>query len=214
MLAARAAQLGQWWPFVLMTLLVWGLLPRLVALCLSAWRLSRATDALLREHSEITALLDRMATPVVDLGEETSTATAEAPPAAEVSWLHNLADAQVVVWNDAVHGDLPGSFLRLGSLLSDGELHTAIDAIPHAAPRILVLVKAWEPPMLEVLDMLQLLRASAGGEQPILVAPVGLPEQQHRAAQEDVEIWAAAVAKLDDPRTYVTQLDEGVLEHG
>ena len=42
---AEAAALGAWWPFVLMTVLVWGLLPRILLLLFGAWRRRLAATA-------------------------------------------------------------------------------------------------------------------------------------------------------------------------
>jgi len=205
----RAARLGEWWPFVLMVLLVWGLAPRVAMLGLCSWRVASASRELLREHSEVTALLDRMATPALALGEDVHTSVPEAGARGEVAALHNVDDARIVVWNEAVAA--AGKPLRLGSLLNDSELRAAISGMEQAVPRVLVLVKAWEPPMLEVLDMLQLLRRHLGEASSILVTPVGLPEQSFTPAAEDVDIWSAAVAKLKDAHTYVAQAQPGLI---
>lgn len=204
-----ALRLGQWWPFVLMSLLVWGLLPRLGMLGVCRWRVAIATRALLREHSEVTALLDRMNTPAIALGEDVHTEPLQAQPRGDVVTLRNLDDAQVVVWNNAL--EVAQAQAHLGSLLSDRELQNVIASLPAQVPRVLVMVKAWEPPMLEVLDMLQLLRRHLGTSSSILVTPIGLPEQGFDPAADDVQVWSAAVAKLRDPGIYVAQAEPGLI---
>ena len=57
--AIDVARLGAWWPFVLMCVLVWGLLPRLVFAGVAQWRQRAAERVFLREHPEVTALLHR-----------------------------------------------------------------------------------------------------------------------------------------------------------
>jgi len=84
----RVARLGEWWPFVLMTVLVYGALPRLVLLVVGVWRLRRATRALLLDDPEVTALLDRLEAPLVALGgdgaeEQVGQDRAGLPPPAE-----------------------------------------------------------------------------------------------------------------------------------
>ena len=66
----EAAALGTWWPFVLMTILFWGLLPRLLLLGVGQWRLGGAMRSMLVRHPEVVALLDRLAPPRVDFGPE------------------------------------------------------------------------------------------------------------------------------------------------
>jgi hypothetical protein len=214
--AARAARLGEWWPFVLMCLIVWGLAPRCAMFVVCRWRLDHATRALLREHSEVTALLDRMGTPVVALGEEAGAAATETAKPGEIVPLPDLGDALAVVWNDAAaasaHLHASRGALRMGSQLSERELQAAIDAIPGSTPRLLLVVKAWEPPMLEVLDLLQLLRRRLGADASIVVVPVGVPEQGYRAERENLAVWSAAVAKLKDPSTYVAEAQAGAIE--
>ena len=62
--AARA--LGAWWPFTVLAVVTYGLLPRLLLLALTAARLRTATGALLLEDARVTALLDRMASPAIE----------------------------------------------------------------------------------------------------------------------------------------------------
>ncbi len=209
MLEARAARLGEWWPFVFMTLLVWGLLPRLLMLAWCRWRLNAATEVLLREHSEVTALLDRMSTPALALGEDVHTEVPVSEPGKEAVKLNNFDQARVVVWNEALA--LSGAQLALGSVLSDAELQARIQQLAPRAERVLVMVKAWEPPTLEVLDVLHLLRRQVGAGCSILITPVGLPEQDFQPAGDDVQVWSAAVAKLADPHSYVAQAEPGLI---
>ncbi|RPI62368.1 MAG: DUF2868 domain-containing protein, partial [Lysobacterales bacterium] len=58
--------LTAWWPFTLLTLLIYGLAPRLLLLGLAAARLRAATKRLLLDDPGVTALLDRMASPAIE----------------------------------------------------------------------------------------------------------------------------------------------------
>jgi hypothetical protein len=157
-----------------------------------------------------------MGTPAVALGEEAAAAITETAKPADIVPLPDLGDALAVVWNDAAaasaHLQASRGALRLGSQLSERELQAAIDTIPGSTPRLLLVVKAWEPPMLEVLDLLQLLRRKIGTNASVVVVPVGVPEQGYRAEHENLAVWSAAVAKLKDPSTYVAEAQAGVIE--
>ncbi len=203
----QVALLGTWWKYVLMSLLVWGLLPRLLLLFLGDWRFRRATRSYLLEHSEVTALIDRLVSPVVDLGrqQEQSCEPVEADltGVSDVQSATSFADAYLLVWNGAV----PESALRsedvawLGALSSDAQLSSALNAIPSRYKKVVVFTKSWEPPLLEFLDVLAALRGQVGKSCSIAVVPVGL---EGRSAQSsDIAVWARTVAQLQDPGTYV-----------
>jgi hypothetical protein len=207
-----AALLGGWWKFVLMTLLCWGLLPRLLLLILGSWRLYRATQAYLLEHSEITALLDRLSTPLVDLGHLQDVETARTFNAAATQqaqtppWqmAQTFDDSYLLVWNDAVAREkLRSQDLQfLSSLSNSTEIEDQISNIPTKYNKVVVLTKSWEPPLLEFLDVLELVRAHIGKTASIAVIPLGLNTEL--ASADDIAIWSHTVAKLADAGTYVT----------
>ncbi|XOV84833.1 MAG: DUF2868 domain-containing protein [bacterium] len=208
-----AAILGTWWKFVLMSLLVWGLLPRMMLLILGAWRLQRATGAYLLQHSEVTALLDRLSSPVLDLGQhEEQVDRSDLFPDTEVPAHESrhggtlsgaFEDAYILVWNGAV----AQSALRahevewLSALSTVEDLERALTSVPGYYKKVVVLTKSWEPPLLEFLDFLTALRGRVGSACSIAVIPVGL--EAAPADANDVSVWARSVAGLNDPRTYV-----------
>lgn len=208
---ADAALLGGWWKFVFMALLCWGLLPRLLLLILGSWRLYRATQAYVLEHSEITALLDRLSTPLLDLGHQHEAETArpvitDAPQTEAQPWqiAQSFDDSYLLIWNDALAGDKlrPQNVQFLSSLSSSTEIADQISMIPDHYNKVVVLTKSWEPPLLEFLDVLELVRAHVGKKASIAVIPLGL--QSELASADDVAIWSGTVAKLADAGTYVT----------
>jgi hypothetical protein len=200
-----AARLGEWWPFVSMSLLVWGLLPRMLMLFWCRWRVERATHLLLREHSEVTALLDRMGTPRLALGEEVATTAADVVATAEIVALPDVTDAFTIEFNDALgQGAGVQIGLQLSSLLSESELRAAVETIPAETQRL----------MLEVLDVLQLLRRRVKADSSIIVTPLGLPEGSFQTDDAQLRIWSAAVANLQDPHTYVAHADRALTDPG
>ena len=58
-----AGDLGYWWTFYVMVLIVYGLLPRLIFLGVGLWRTRTSTIGLLLDDPEVTALLDRLRSP-------------------------------------------------------------------------------------------------------------------------------------------------------
>jgi hypothetical protein len=206
----HAARLGQWWRFVLMVIVVWGLIPRLILWSFGSWRLHLACRCLLLEHAQVTALLDRLKTP--SLGREGNqqvpdAITAEAVPQTAPIQVSNAA---VIVWNEAktletINGQL-GSVVVLNTLQSEQQRRHALTNVAPGAEKLIVYTKGWEPPLLEFNDLLELIREVAGEQLRIVVSPMGLAGQS--LTDSDQAIWSAAVGKFGDPRVYLSDASD------
>ncbi len=218
---ARVESLGNWWPFVLMTMLFYGALPRMLLMMVGAWRLRRATVALVLDDPEVTALLDRLDAPVVELGgscEEDSLLPQRHGLPAPLEPV--TADGLLLtVWNQALSPEDARRWLadhlsvqavtvaELGILQSDDErrrrLEAARDAVAGPVKRVVLITKGWEPPLLEFMDFLGMLREELGVQCSVTVVPVDVAGGRVRA--EDRDVWARALGRLRDPRLYVLQ---------
>jgi hypothetical protein len=83
-------------------------------------------------------------------------------------------------------------------------LHAAAEAIHDrsSTPRmLLMLVKAWEPPMLDVVDFLCALRRAIGEGERLVVLPIALSPQAlaTHVYQQQCDIWQRKLATLGDP---------------
>jgi hypothetical protein len=101
--ASEARALGAWWPFTVLAVVTYGLLPRLLLLALAGARLRAATGALLLEDARVTALLDRMASPAI----ETAAAQHEQAPSLEIGTAPArdrplTGTARALVWENAL----------------------------------------------------------------------------------------------------------------
>ncbi|MCR9260390.1 MAG: DUF2868 domain-containing protein [Pseudomonadaceae bacterium] len=202
----QVALLGTWWKYVLMSLLIWGFLPRLLLLLFAGWRFKRATRTYLLEHSEVTALMDRLISPVVDLGQQSHTpepTEAQESGVSDLQTATSFADAYILVWNGAVsESELRTADIAwLSASSSDAELSSVLNSLPTRYKKVVVFTKSWEPPLLEFLDVLSALREQVGKSCSIAVVPVGL--ESRPAESGDVSVWARTVAQLQDPGTYV-----------
>lgn len=205
-----AQTLGGWWPFVLMSVLVWGLLPRLLLLGVCVWQTKAAAVAYLREHSEVSALLDRLRAPALRLGEDVEApaqAGAATPPDHKLPI--QFSNAAAVSWNGAHPvGQIgqAGELVALSSTDSDVERRQSIQGLAKDAEQVMIFTKGWEPPLLEFLDLLRDIRDALGAAPSIVVAPVGLADQA--LGPTDLAVWRQSVASLGDARTYVSSLEE------
>jgi hypothetical protein len=77
---------------------------------------------------------------------------------------------------------------------------------------IVVVVKAWEPPLMELVDFLKQLRAAAPNRAPILIVPAGVDSGTRitDGTTEQVEIWRRKIAGLGDPWLQVRHASEAV----
>jgi hypothetical protein len=217
----RVERLGGWWPFVLMTILVYGALPRLLLMMIGAWQLRRATRALLRNDSEVTALLDRLDAPLVLLARQAEEEPQRAgEPALDAP--REVVSAQglvLIIWNRAVTADQgrswlagtlgvePAAVLELDILQREREqrelLAAARQSVKPAVRRVILVTKGWEPPLLEFMDFLVLAREVLGGGCSFTVVPLGVSGDAVHPAERDV--WARALTQVADSRLYVME---------
>src|SRR5688572_18321144 len=212
--AANGRALALWWPFTLLTIVTYGLIPRLVLFVIAGARLRAAERALLLDDARGTALLDRMASPAVETAaaEHGETAATHASGAAE--YREVTGRARAVIWEGcssaaAARAHARGRLrLELDTVVEAGGSRTlgadrqALDAIGSTEPgTVVVFTPAWEPPLLELLDFLGELRRRVGPEHSIVVAPVA--DEARAVTTVEHETWAHAVGRLRDPKLYV-----------
>ncbi len=215
--APRAAEaFTGWWPFLLASIVTYGLLPRLLLGLVALLKLRAATRRLLLDDAHVTALLDRMQSPSLHLRAQTPERARETVgevPAAAGPLEGGTAAA--VVWGDSVDaGIVEGAVIELlsarlasapfpagggASLEHDRE---AVERVGALEPRhVVVFTRAYEPPLLDLLDFIGLLRRRLGDSAAVIVCPCPEPGRAVTAAQLDA--WRRTLATLRDPKLYV-----------
>jgi hypothetical protein len=210
------SRLGEWWPFVMMTVFVYGLLPRIALLLLGGWRLQRATRFWLLNNPEVTALLDRLNSPALDFAAQPEVlgTTDQSRPLTPMPYAGQDGVA-LLVWNEALPVEQAQEFvsqvlmlpvssscefsIRDAAAERDQKLASLYGQLAEVE-RLVIVTKGWEPPLLEFLDFLAALRARAP-EVSIAVAPVDV--SGCAITENDREIWAATLARSADARLYV-----------
>jgi Protein of unknown function (DUF2868) len=205
--------LAGWWSFTLLTVVVYGLIPRIVLLLVAAWRVRAAARTLLLEDPHVTALLDRLDAPDVEtrgIVGASDPAPRPGPLAPTGAVVHGAANG--VIWSHGISADAARELARrqlgleLGVLIEAGDgpslesERTALKAIAKGARAIIVFTPAWEPPLLEFADFLSELRSRVGASVSIVVVPVGEGAAPVTSIERDT--WARAVARVGDPRIY------------
>ena len=211
---ASGRALAAWWPFTLLTIVTYGLLPRLVLLVVAGARLRAAERALLLDDARVTALVDRMGSPAVETAAAEHAESAAAPTADAADYREVRGRANAVIWEGCVSAPAARAHARnrlglelvaiveAGGSRALGADKQALDAIGSSERgTVVVFTPAWEPPLLELLDFLSELRRRAGAEHSIVVAPVADGARAMTAVEH--ETWARAVGRLRDPKLYV-----------
>jgi len=67
--------------------------------------------------------------------------------------------------------------------------------------RVVLITKGWEPPLLEFMDFLGLVREALGSDASMTVVPLDVSRQRVRA--DDRDVWSRALARVRDSRVYV-----------
>ena len=203
-----------WWPFIVMSIVTYALIPR-VALWIAAGNgVRRATRALLLEDANVTALLDRLQNPVVALHALDGEAEPAWPTKVASAAPASVDAASAVIWSDALPAARAASeAAALGIALADEPLPAGgagtldddartLDALARARPRrVIVFVRSYEPPLWEFLDFLATLRTKVEPTVSIVVVPV--PESGDVASTSDVDTWRRCVATHGDAHLYV-----------
>lgn len=236
---AAPAALGGWWPFLMLSMVCYGLLPRILTWLLCAWRLRRASRWCLLHTPGAADVLDRLNSVMVETQAPTAEAAAAPQPTADVATAlaergaEAVSRALLINWSavpvdDAKASQLLSRQLALdvqlpvhaggrNTLAADAEVMAQVhDALRHdqahtpfSSSQVIVLVKAWEPPMMEIVDFLRDLRQAIGSGVRILV--IAFQTEDGNGASESeasvaFEQWQRKLATIGDPWLKVRSL--------
>lgn len=219
----QAARLGAWWPFIILSLLVYGLLPRIITSAVAGTRLGHACRVTVRNlpgfppvlrrlrQAHLQTTSDEPETGRTDPEQAKSTATLSIEPES-IGLLINWSavpmaegDLKALFGNQTVH-QAGGA----ASVAGDRSLVEEEAAKLPSGSGVVVVVKAWEPPLMELVDFLKLLRTSIPNESPIFIVPAGIDSATRIAdgTPGQVEIWRRKIAGLGDPWLEVRRASE------
>lgn len=214
---------GAWWPFVLLAMLVYGLLPRLVALVWTQAALGKATRRALLATPGVSAVLHRLDRP----GASAVEAQHEGDKGAEHWPASGVGDRPIVIdWSRAagsagraraVLGVEVDALLPAGGARTPGEDAALLEQVGRdvadaGSPRgVVLMVKRWEPPMLETLEFLKALRLAVGDAVPVWVCPLAEDAEGRRVSDDPEHLaqWVRRLRTLGDPWLRVDSAEEG-----
>jgi len=197
---------GQWWRFVVAAVTCYGLLPRLVYFGLARARLRRSLVRAMVDAPGARRLLRRMQDPLVEtVAIGRAGGDGAAPDGAESARVENATPwphAPVVVsWAEAIGSSGGDPLISAGGRCTpseDLEAAARAAALAQQADRpVAVVVRAFEPPLLELLDFLAELRRRLGDGREIVVGLAHADRAHER-------IWHRRLAQMADPWLHYT----------
>jgi hypothetical protein len=217
--AERAARLGGWWPFLVAAVVCYGLLPRLLTLVFSWLRFRHHVARALPRLPGAPELLARMNSPLISTAALRPETAAQFPSGTDSGPSQATAyrlKCAVVDWSGAIEsrapirtglqdrGIEPLEFLHAGGARSTAEDAATVASLCRRAHEgVVVIAKAWEPPLLEFLDFLQDIRARCDRRQPVIVVLWGGPAG---VSERDREPWQLTLRQLKDPDLHLETL--------
>lgn len=211
---------GGWWPFLVAAMVTYGAFPRVLLLAWSAGQLRRQLHWALAESPGAALVLERLGTAWVatqaTAAEPGPTPTPQTADTAGTDWLPSAGALHAINWgglalaDDALQAQFAQRWHRpvaavhhaggSASLAADEQtIATVARALPEAA--LVLLVKGWEPPLLDCLDFLQAARAALGPRRWIVVVPVviGPGGAIQPCAGSSFQVWQRRLRSLGDP---------------
>ena len=225
----QSGDLAAWWPFLVLCILVYGVIPRILLLAMSSFFINRSVSNLDFNQSSLQPIFDRMAGPVVTTTVKTRREPVEqmrSPEPDDNPPLPSFGAVLAVVPEEILSDELaaaleegrgcpPGS--KLGGLvrIADdfGDERTALEELRQTTcNEILLIMEAWRPPIDETLDFISAACDAVGEKIRVRVGLLGKPMGPgiyDSVNPRDLQVWKSRVASLGDSRIFVWPMDIG-----
>lgn len=196
---------GNWWRFLFLCLVVYGFLPRLLSYAYAKIKLKQHIKQSILGLPGLHLLLDRMNTPNVATSAETPEISSDLNQIRMKRRVTALTgrDSFVLHWgqpavdikklSDWLHDSTRTTVLEISTVASSHDDNPELSALPEieSGQILAILVKAWEPPTLELTDWLSELRAHYGNSVLIALIPYAVDSQSRieTASPSDSKTW-------------------------
>jgi len=208
-----------WWPFLVLSMLVYGLLPRVMSTVLANRRLKKEISQSMLNQPGVSTLLDRLQAKAIVTQAQTPEAPTHQLDHHDLSTADStiLAGKAIVInWSNVPVSDetlahhvqmtLMTNVEKLTyaggghSIEQDNQLIASFQMdYADSLPTIVVVVKSWETPMLEFLDFLGDVRQAIGEHPAIVVLAVNAENNAiTEAAAEHLSIWSERLQTIGD----------------
>jgi len=227
--------LAAWWPFLLLAVLVYGLIPRVLLLAAGLAAQYKTMSGIAFTHSACDRLMRRMTTPVMESRSDTPDQGGikrrypDSYPAvnSDMDMFGDDAEAIVVVPEDIAdqlkHEDIEQALQTTLNIKLKKTVHVLFDSeedrgvfetvghvvTENAAMHVVVLQEAWQPPIEETLFYFQNMRSLMPEDTHIHILLTGRQTNGNYFSPVDpleATVWQRAVQTLGDPHTEVRSI--------
>ena len=205
---------GGWWPFLVASLVCYGLVPRAAMLAAAALRARWILAALPLDDAEVTRLVRRLSEPHVETrgpAEEPAVRASAGAPRGGAAEPFAGTRCAVVLWRDVPRGpELDATVARQtrcsveavqaagGRDYEEGRLDWR--GLVEGADAVVVVAEAWEAPDKAVLRLCRRLREELGPRRHVAVLLVdGRGGRLRPASAGDLAVWRDVLVTLEDP---------------
>lgn len=231
----NTADLVSWWQFLVLSVLFYGLLPRLFTSILCVILQKKELKKIKFDTPECERLIDRMRTPLVTtsgLGHEPDLEEIEkkdhkkkydtknhsskksylALVPFEIKDIFNLNKLRQIT-KTKLYGDITSVLFVEHDPDQDIEaISDIINLSKHNKNmNLLFIMEAWHPPINETLDYIKEITSIDGLNKKACIGLIGKPNSFTiftRASDMEVEVWSNQILKISNPYIYVIRLED------
>ena len=216
---SNALTAGGWWPFLICTLIFYGLIPRFIFLMFSGFALSRAQRRTPFLSAEFDSLYRRLTSPIFSSRTEDMNNREGMPEKQKLKnpnkHVHNSGDCYLIIWEEIDLSEqeiikiVQAGFqwnveetLYAGMLDNNQDEQTLerFEGSKDDAP-ILLLAESWEAPGKAVIHFLHHLRSNIKADRPVVIGLLNLDSDKDiiSPTKTDWQNWQDAAARVNDP---------------
>jgi len=206
----HANRLGAWWKYLALNTLFYAIVLRFFFLLFSRYKMQKVLEKDFFEIEGIAKLLREFDTPYLstkavkveeplEIVEETKTHVKEESETRYptiIGW--NFSQDEMILINDNKEIVTENIYCVGGSnsFSEDEKIANEVDL------KVLLYVKAWEPPTMDFVDFLELLIENRAVEE-IQVFPLGLVSASYKCSEKELAIWNRKIEALKSLKVWV-----------
>lgn len=204
----HAAALGAWWKFLAMATLFYAVALRVLFYLIATWGLKKALHKAVLALEGVEELLRDMTEPLIttSLAEQTERSDVAKKgyermketllPRYDVIQGWAIPSQQLSVLCEMMHTSAPVC-VEVGG---NNTLEEDQRIVAQSSGKVLLFVKAWEPPTMDLMDHLEALSRQAAS---ITVVPVGTAHTAYTPKESDRAVWMDMIAKADLEKVWI-----------
>jgi hypothetical protein len=207
-MVGHASVLGAWWKFLAMATLFYAIILRLGVWLLAAGGLKRALARSVLTLDGVSRLLREMNEPLITTHEaqgqtrtpvvQSTLPQRETAPASAYDMIQgwSLDSDTLRLLADTLHVSAP----RMAEAGGNNTLEADRALIESSRGRVLLFVKAWEPPTMDFMDYLHDLIPKV---EYVVVYPVGTPEEGFGASPKAAHVWVRKLSGIQSSKVRI-----------